>query len=215
MISKEYNEKMIRKSFTILELLVSLMIFSLVSVAVYSVLSNGIAVWRKGNINNKQEIRVRIALEKMSRRLRNSFKFKTIPFEGTSESIKFPSFIERAIEDNNTLEMGQIIYFFNDNKKGLFQEEKTYPELFQQGENDSSLEIISGVKNWTFSYCYLDNATGEYKWKDDWKKEDQDTYPKAVRIECLIVLGGNIEKDISKIIFMPMGTGRQSIELNK
>ncbi|MCK5492284.1 MAG: prepilin-type N-terminal cleavage/methylation domain-containing protein, partial [Candidatus Omnitrophica bacterium] len=131
MISKEYNEKMIRKSFTILELLVSLMIFSLVSVAVYSVLSNGIAVWRKGNINNKQEIRVRIALEKMSRRLRNSFKFKTIPFEGTSESIKFPSFIERAIEDNNTLEMGQIIYFFNDNKKGLFQEEKTYPELFQ------------------------------------------------------------------------------------
>ena len=207
-----------KRGFTLIELLVSITIFALVGVAVYTVFASGIIAWRKGNENKTYVRKIRIAAESMAKDLKNTFKFSEIAFEGGEDSIQFPSLILRKPdpeldEDESGYEVGRAAYFYNKSKKALCKEEKSFPEVCREKEENNETEIlIEHLGELEFNYCYLDNVTGSYKWKDDWKKEEQDSIPVAVKIRMVFEKEANRE-DFEKMIFIPIGTGEQKIEL--
>ena len=91
--------------------------------------------------------------------------------------------------------------------------EQNYAEVFKKGESGKYDLLLTGVTKLKFSYCYLDNASGEYKWKDKWVKEEQDTIPQAVKIELTFKSQTEVESKFAKTIFIPIGTGEQKIGL--
>jgi len=193
-----------KKGFTLIEILISGSIIFLVAIAVYSVFASGVNIWQRANETRSYERRVRLVSEKLSRELRNTFKFSNIPFEGTEDFIAFAALVEN--------EVGRISYFLNE--ENIFcRRYQTYPESFQEEEIGEVDKLSPEVSQLNFSYCYLDNATGDYKWKDKWLKEEQDSIPQAVNIELVFKRKFGQESKFTKTIFIPIGTGEQKIEL--
>ena len=186
------------------ELIISGVIIFLVSLTVYSVFASGINVWRKANQAKSNGFGLRLVTEKLGMELRNAFRFSTIPFEGTEDSIAFAALVDNRVS--------RISYFINE-EDAFCRRLQNYPEVFKKGESGKYDFLLSGVSKLKFSYCYLDNASGDYKWKDKWVKEEQDTIPRAVKIELTFKNKSETETKFSKTIFIPIGTGEQKIEL--
>jgi len=204
-------------AFTFVELLISITLVSLVGVAVYSVLANGIGAWRRGNENRTYARNIRLTTERMACDLRNTFEFSDIAFEGTEDSIMFPGLVlsesdSSSSEVESYYELGRIAYFYDPGENVLCKEEKTYPQALGEKEIGKGEVLLERVDKLEFNYCYLDNATGNYKWKDDWKKEEQESIPQAVKIEMVLEKGIH-QEDLEKTVFIPIGTGEQKIEL--
>lgn len=213
-----------RRSFTLVELLIAVTVVSLVAVALYSVFSNGLKAWRIGNRDRSYARNLRLVSEKMDRDLRNAFQFSHIPFEGTEDSIMFAALVlveSDADEDISESEeeaaehcaVGRIAYFYDSQKDALCREVKPFSEVFADEEVGEGEVLIEYVGDLELSYCYLDNATENYKWKDDWETEEQDSIPQAVKIEMSFKKGSERKEDFVKTVFLPVGTGEQKIEL--
>ena len=199
-----------------MELILSTAIIFLVSITVYATFFNAVNVWRRANVSRKLEKDIAITLTKLSRDIRNAFEFSGIPFEGTENAVFFPGLVNTAPSGQNPQSgIGRIVYFFDKDKMRLCKEEKKYPEVFREDkiEDDHVTTLISDVEKLTFSYCYLDTLSSEYKWKDSWKKEDQDSLPQAVKLELVLKSNGMDANQFTKTIFMPIGTGEQKKEL--
>ena len=221
MRNTHYARRNTHHAFTLVELLISVAIVSLVGVAIYSVFANGVNAWRKGTENKSYARNIRLSSEKLGRELRNAFKFSEIAFEGTDDSIQFAGLISVQSEydedeeegeekgEQFRYELGRIAYFYDRKEDALCKEEKTFPQTVAQEEIEDGEVVIANVREIEFSYCYLDNATGSYEWKDDWDKEEQDTIPLAVKLEMTFK---NKDK-FSKTVFLPTGTGEQKKEL--
>ena len=207
-----------RYAFTLIEILVCISIVSLVALAVYSIFSNGLNAWRRGSENKTYERTIRLASEKMTRELRNVFEFSLIPFEGTEDSVIFPALISSKLDAEGDYreeyyEVGRIAYFYDESKDAFCKEVKSLSEVLNDEELGSGKSLIENVSALEMGYCYLDNATGTYEWKSDWKKEEQDSIPQALRMEILFKKGASKSNNFTRIIFIPMGTGEQKIEL--
>lgn len=208
--------------FTLVELLISVVIVALVGTAVYAVFANGINAWRRGMEIKIYERKARLTLEKIARELRNSFKFSNIAFEGEEDFLRFPALISAASDSSRDpeshYEVGRITYFYDKKGDALCKKEEIYPEVFDEKKRGFAQKkvLIQQLRELKLSYCYFDNATGNYKWKDDWKKEEQDTIPQAVKIKMIFEEGKGLPKEsFEKTIFIPVGSGEQKIELSK
>ncbi len=215
----QYVKRNTQNAFTFVELLISITLVALVGVAVYSVLANGIHAWRRGNENRAYARNIRLTTEKMSCDLRNVFEFSDIAFEGTEDSIMFPGLVLSESDSNSNevegyYELGRIAYFYDPGENALCKDEKTYPQALGEKKIGKGKVLLERVDKLEFSYCYLDNATGNYKWKDDWKKEEQESIPQAVKIEMVLEKSTH-QEDFEKTVFIPIGTGEQKIELGK
>lgn len=204
MVSRDRNKNKFANGFTLLELIISGALIFLVSITVYSVFAGGISVWKRANQARSSGYDLRLLMDKMSAELRNAFRFSTIPFEGSQDSIAFAGLIDKQVS--------RLSYFINEDDI-LCRRIQSYPDVFKKGESGKYELLFPGVLKLKFGYCYLDNATGDYKWKDEWVKEEQDTIPRAVKIELTYERKPEEELKFSKTIFIPIGTGEQKIEL--
>ena len=79
------------KGFTLVELLVALCIFSIMTAAVVSVLSSGLKVYKRIKSFSGTQTDALIALEKLERDLNNTFIITGIDFSGSAENVSFPA----------------------------------------------------------------------------------------------------------------------------
>ena len=216
-----YEQRVTKKGFTLIEILITTAIVSMVAVALYLVLAGGIKIWRRGTEVKTYERNVRFTLEKMSGELRNCFKYSDIAFEGEEDFFRFCALVlvesETAEGQVGTHhEVGRITYFYDEKKNTLLKKEECYSEACNETDepDDEGRVLIQNISEVEFSYCYLDNAANTYKWKEDWKKDEQGTIPLAINIK-MVLKKEKQEEDIEKIIFIPIGTGEQMLELGK
>lgn len=206
MLNSSKRKKGSLTGFTLVELIISGAIIFLVSITVYSVFACGINVWKKASqARSNYGYGLRLVVEKLSAELRNTFRFSSIPFEGTEDSIAFAALVDNGVS--------RVSYFLNE-ENVFCRRLQSYPEVFKKGESGKYDLLLPGVLGLEFGYCYLDNATGDYKWKDKWVKEEQDSIPQAVKIE-LVFKKDSQESKFTKTIFIPIGTGEQKIELGQ
>jgi hypothetical protein len=198
--------KATRKSLTLMEILITTAILSLVGVAIYSTFANGLAIWKRANIINRGGNNLRLALEKINSEIRNTYNFSQIPFEGKREFISFPALIQG--EKDLRYRPGQISYIFDPGEGALFKEKKSYSQIYQDKPVKREL-AIEGLKDIIFSFCYLDSVSETYRWKDDWNPEEQDSLPKAVKIEFILEKGSGKKSEFIRTIVIPAGTGKQ------
>ena len=113
MLNREKNNLRLNRGFTLIELTISSAIIFLVSITVFSVFASGINVWRRASqARSSYGYGLRLDADKLGVELRNAFRFTTIPFEGTQDSIAFANLVDNQVS--------KISYFVNE-KDILYQ----------------------------------------------------------------------------------------------
>ncbi|MFC1621180.1 type II secretion system protein J [Candidatus Omnitrophota bacterium] len=160
--------------FTFIELIISVTIFSIVIVTVYSVFYMGIKSWKRAQ-GEKSLQEIRLTFLKIEKELKNTFFFSDAKFKGTSKNISFPLVISDKVY--------MITYSVNEDEvSGLNQ------ILRKQGEEEK--EISPLMKSIKFQYTAMSR---DIEWNDSWNK---DSLPYGVRISLE-------DEDIyNKVIFL-------------
>ena len=150
-----------KRGFTLLELLIAIMIFAVIVSAVYSTMYSGIKVWNKGDATIRFPESSQMALNRITKDIRNAAMFSGIKFEGEKNSISMPVIITQICKISYYLDSGNIM-----------KDIQTYPESLIGQTNER--ELISGIQELVFSYC-----DAEKEWKDSW---EEDNLPYAVKL---------------------------------
>ncbi|MDP8230507.1 MAG: prepilin-type N-terminal cleavage/methylation domain-containing protein [Candidatus Gorgyraea atricola] len=149
-----------KKGFTLIELIISVTIFSIVIVSVYGVFYMGLKTWRRAQ-GEKSLQEIRMAFLKMEKELKNTFFFSDTKFKGTSKDMSFPLVVSDKVYT--------ITYSVNENEdSGLSQILRT--------KDEEEKEISPPMKSIKFQYAAM---AEDIEWKDNWNEDD---LPSGIRI---------------------------------
>lgn len=184
-----------KAGFTLIELLLVVAILSVVSLAMYAVLNNGLKIWQRINKQLPQEDAV-IFSERFSRDLENSFKSASIKFTGRKEALEFATVVNSRSLQKNTI--GRVAYFYDSQSAALNRKADDYSQIYTGVDNGYS-RSLANIKSLRFWYYVFDELTKEAFWQDEWAKE---TLPFAVKMEFEIGDGSQIRK-ITQTVGIP------------
>jgi len=193
----------IKLGFTLIELLVVLAMVSIIGLAIFTTLSNGIRIWQRLNQTVGQED-INIFFERIARELRNTFEFSTIRFSGENHQIAFAAFLTApGVSKPQQSGIGQLVYYYDRASKQLIKEEKNYSQLYK-GDSGAKQELLKQINSLEFSYYYYDQESREYLWLPVWQ---EDYLPLAVRIELEFDNGKQLE-NITRSIDLSLAQSR-------
>ena len=164
-------------AFSLVELLIAVSIFSVVSIAIYSTFSSGASVLRRvKNIDFTQQ-QVLLKAERLARQLREQPNYRKQLFLGAKSKISFAA--------SSDYFPCRITYYFDDSSSCLMcVVDKLDTIITSEGKIDTELKakptvFLSKVKEIKYSYLYLDLKKNEYSWTDEWS---QGYLPAAVKV---------------------------------
>jgi hypothetical protein len=173
--------------------------FSIIGLAIFTTLNNGIKIWQRLNQTVGQED-INIFFERIARELRNTFAFNTIRFSGENHQIAFATFLTApGVSQPQQSGIGQVVYYYDRANKQLIKEQRNYSQLYK-GDSGAKQELLKQINSLEFSYYYYDQESREYLWLPVW----QDDYvPQAVRIKLEFDDGKQL-KNITRSIDLPL-----------
>lgn len=165
---------------TMLELLVVTAIVSVVSLAAYSVLSNGLKVWKRANTVLALED-LALFFDRFSRDVRNTIRFDSIGFLGEANRIEFASLVKgRGLEGRC---VGKIIYQYSPRERLLRRAQADFSQIYDT-EEEFTGQGLKGIASLKFSYYLYDKQKKDFFWSENWLSEG---LPLAVRVELEFV----------------------------
>jgi len=166
-----------KNGFTFVELLIVVGMLAVVSIAIYTVFSNGVRIWFRVNEQIPKED-LFIFFDKFTSDLRNSFKFTGINFTGDEERIEFATLVKSPRLEKNTV--GQIIYKYNPVSNRIVRKRRDFSQVYAE-RSDKIKDELENIKSLRFRYFYYDIEKKAYFWDDEWV--DKEDLPLAVRME--------------------------------
>ena len=191
-----YTKKKNRLGFTLVELFLVSVILSIISLAIYSTLNNGIKIWQKINIETPGE-GLNIFLERFCSDLRNSFNFSNIDLLGQEDMLEFPTLVNSPRLNKRTV--GQVVYSYNSMSGTLNREQRDFSQIYRE-ETGRVVQLLKNIKSLKFRYYFYDTEMKEYFWLDEWQKEN---LPLAVRVQLELNDTGTIR--FTKTVSIPAG----------
>ncbi|MBI4835436.1 MAG: prepilin-type N-terminal cleavage/methylation domain-containing protein [Planctomycetes bacterium] len=188
-----------RNGFTLLELIVSSVLITLVLMAIYSALTDGLRLWRDVTRNVYAKEPAILATERLAKEIRNEISFSPITFTGRADSLSFPLLV-RPVDEGKTLDIympAEVTYTFDKEKEILYRNVLVYG----RDEEPVSRELLNPVKSVAFSYRYFDAEAKESSWLDEAK---EDAKPSAIKVEITLkAIKNEPEEIITRIISLP------------
>lgn len=186
-------------SLTLIELLVALSIFSLVSMGVYSVFSTAVNTHKRLREYTKLYPQIRITLEEISHDLKNAFSYskKKSYFQGEEKNISFMSLssVWNKMERKNTI--CYITYTFENHAlkrlKALGRQSLS-PKVL--GPSEVLIENINDI-----NFYYGKREEENYSWQRQWA---ENFLPSAVMIEIKVDISG-YEEVFKRLISLSQG----------
>ena len=190
-----------RNAFTFIELIVSVTIFTIVVIAVYSAFNLGIKTWRRSEDERSLQ-KVRLALLRVEKELKESFFFSGIPFSGTDKEMVFPLTIPAGDRDRACI----ITYSVNiDSRAGLkelVRKERDFSEDMEDAK-EKIKKVSPLVNEIKFAYAYkTEGLSKDFEWQAFWDGREKGALPSGVRISMATDEGKGF---YNKVIFLPHG----------
>ena len=188
------------KAFTLVEILLSITIFVVIAVSLYSVFNTGMFSYRriKGGVSVYQTARGvfnRIGLD-----LRNSFAFseEETKFEGNNKEITFFTLVSGPYSN--------VSYSLQEDR--LMRLCKKGPESIKEDYLLEPSIIAKKIKDLQFSYAFLTGDENIYDWQNVWAEEEteKDQMPLAVKIRLVLEEESSKQKnevELERIVFLP------------
>lgn len=179
------------KALTLIEVMVAVTIFTLLSVSLYSFLAAAFKIKRSVSINNRHDFKAKLYLDSLSRELQSSVAYygDLRDFNATSDNLSFytihSEYDEAAIVKLN---------YFVDGHKLMRQSQSAYLEEF-----DGKANSVFSFDELAFAYWDSNNST----WVDNW--QEKSGLPAGVRIQSSFA-----KKDLE--YFIPLFTANKKEE---
>lgn len=188
-----------RAGFTIIELLVTIVIFTLILVTVYSTFYMGMKAWRRGG--DKRELqKIRLGLLKIDKELKDSFFFSKLSFKGTDKEVTFPL----SISSPDSEVIYTVSYIIDtDEQTGLYnliRKEKAYAEEAGEGRVRRVFTLMKSIR---FKYGYeASSGYEDFEWQGSWDGTSQNKLPSGVKIFLETADG---QERFSRVFFLQHG----------
>ena len=180
LIYSNQNKRFSRRAFTLVELLIAVSIFSVVSIAIYATFSSGSAVLRRIKNTDLTQQRILLKTERLSRELREQPAYRKQLFGGNKTKISFCANLDYFPH--------RLTYYFDSSSLALKRVADKLDAIIDEGGNlnpellSPAVIFLPKIKEVSFSYLYLDLAKDAYLWTDQWQ---QDFLPLAVKFIIL------------------------------
>ena len=113
------KKKKFNNAFTLIEMILVVSLISLVGLASFRTIANGLSVWEQ-SLQIGVEEDLAIFLDKITRDLRNSYKYSLLKFDGTKRTISFPTIVHTREDRRKNYgrlryvdRMGKVEYYFD------------------------------------------------------------------------------------------------------
>lgn len=174
------NNKINNGAFSLMELLIAVSIFSVISIAIYSTFNSGAAVLRRvKNIDLAQQ-KIILKQERFTRELRTQPRYNKQLFSGNKTKISFPGSLDYL--------PCRITYYFDPSSLCLMRvADKLSQIIGSDGKIDEGFKsdpaiFLPKIKEVQFSYLSFDAKTNEYSWTEEWL---QASLPVAVKFTII------------------------------
>ena len=196
------NDTRGNRGMTLLEILLVTALISMVSLAIYNSLANGLKVWERvqGVVVEEDAM---IVFEKITNDLRNSLIFSLIKFEGHEYRFSFPTIVHTPadtalrLEDGEYMDqIGQVEYYFDLTNRGFYRRQANYSQALQYQFGPPQL-LIKGVESVKFRYYYLTDK------EEIVSDSSVEVFPSTVEIE-ITISDKDGPKTLRKFINVPL-----------
>jgi len=198
------------KAFTLMELLVSMAIFSTIAVVLYSCFRGGVISFRRVEEQAEFQQKLRHVLLKITNDFKNMAYVSNIPFEGYIDKTSFVTTMSES--DNADMNVGRVSYYLQQGKEGQVLVRKVESLKAALGSLSMAYEdieegilpppkkeepaILEGVIDLKLTYLSLnthkttkeggvETADIEYEWVDFWEIEDG--LPLGIKVELSVL----------------------------
>ncbi len=172
------------RGFTLIEVLMVSSMISMIGLALFQALSNGIDIWKRADRFATEED-VAIFLEKLTRDLRNGFNYSLLDFNGKSAEIIVPTLVQTKIElssgkvsSQNTTHLGLVKYVFRKADQRIVRLQANYGKALK-GKFEKEREVAHHIRSLSFSY-FLKEKEGKSLKK---LKAQKGVLPQSVLVE--------------------------------
>lgn len=184
--------------FTLLELLIGAALIAVVASVVAGAFAAGFRVWQRAVRPGDGE--AVLALELITKDLRNTVPFRLEPFKGKAGGVDIPSLVTTALPDGTaTVLPGMVGYEFNSSARTLDRVTRSFP--FPDPERIRRETVLESVEAVRFAYGEAGTEGGNgVAWGPDW--QGRTNTPVAVKVELEFITGGTrLERE--RIILLP------------
>ncbi len=187
------------QGFTLIELVVSLTIFSVMSLPIYSSFAGGISVWRKAQEFSSVYQTARLLLDDMAMELKNAVKVSGTEFNGGPRRLTFITLRQgsHGVSARSDTQIAKVTFEVLRDPSGqgyaLFRRQASNFKV--RGEAELMVGSLSSLD---FEYTYKNNVGELQPWAKVWKINDE--LPLGVKIT--LDIGGT---QFTKMVFIPHG----------
>ncbi len=195
---KSARFKDLRRGFTLLELLIAAALVAVVSGVVAGAFAAGFRVWQRSIRPGEGD--AILALELMSKDLRNTVPFRLESFSGKASLVDIPSLVTTPRADGTVQTLpGMVCYEFNSAARTLDRVTRFFP--FPDPERSRRETVMESVEAVRFSYGAAGaGGVGAVEWGTEWA--GRTNTPVAVKVELEFRMGG-IRLERQRLILLP------------
>ena len=195
--------------FSLIEVLLSLSIFAIISIAVYSAFAGGIGVWRRAQEFSSTRQMTYLILEEMAGDIQRAVRISGSPFVGESQRLSFLTLRHNppTADSSTAFPIRRITYELRSNQGssqyGLYRLDESYAEGLQDNHREPDL-VAGGIAGFALQYASKDeDQKTPWEWKDIW--EGGEAVPPGVRITLMILNEKGEKMSFTKTVFIPQG----------
>jgi len=209
-MGKRYIANRLKRSlsltgFTMIELLIAVLIFSIIASVVYSVFSTGTSVWRRTKDATQISMTINSVLEDLAKELRAAVKYAgkdaSLEFTGEKDKIYFCSLSDTVTDEGQYKEIYRISYYADSGEEtetlDLFKRKASLIKGGFEIDDTEERVLVTSLDDFKIEYAYRDSM-GEVAWSEEWKNPDE--IARALRIEI-----HKSEIALTKYISIPTG----------
>ncbi len=203
-----------QKGFTLIETLLAVMLFMIVSISAYSVFAMGIQIWKRAGNFSKGDRRVLLALERMQEDVQNTLRYeeksdllftgdkKEFKYYGKSDGFLLPAAVQIAAEEGTAFQVGAAGYRWNSAEKKLCRQTQNLSQLYKD-EQPACIAAAEGVEYFRMEYWIASSISGSFSWYDEWN--GRDALPQAMRLTLRTrAPKSRVEKNYVKTFLIPV-----------
>jgi hypothetical protein len=186
---------------TLIELLLATSLFVVLGTILYSILSQGIGLWKRSEKALDPSREERIILGKMAADIRGALIHQWVRFLGEADQIYFCGLRPFKEDPSGIPRLTKIHYYVQEKdegskKRGLYLSQYPVEQAFSDPPPPGRL-ISNLFENFHFEYGYWDPIEERIITQEQWN--DPEKIPKVV------ILKGKNQEEFSKTIVLPMG----------
>ncbi len=191
------------EGFILIELLVSLAIFSVISLAVYSAFAAGIRAWRRAQEFSSVYQTARLLLDDMGQELKNAAAIPDTAFAGEAHRLSFVTLRQNRSATGRAPypRVTRVTYELRRDRASpgytLFRLEAPDIKSSDSAGGERALTVGS-ISRLDFQYTHRGSNGEILPWKDAWDARDQ--LPLGVKITLMVG-----ETRFTKTVFIPHG----------